>query len=250
MAGINLSSIILDDRWPGAVNPNLGIPKGGFDNTTDNYTTTAASDTPKYPLGTKIMAYTDNSWAPGWYTMMYLMYHSYESGATYDISADISDGWIGCLHCDGSTAQHYNQQGDTSTIPYYVVGRCITAVATDLSSGGGATALPCCSIGTDGTDSYTQGYGDAFGWFWVGGVCPAKDLTFFDNIGAGKASVCAGIGACVTGDFATRAKGNLYFEITAALSTCLLTNDITTYIADATYAIPIVPIGYSCMTAI
>jgi len=251
MAGINLSSVILNDRWPGIPNPNLGVPKGGFDSTIHNYKTTAATDKPAYPFGTKIMAYTDNSWAPGWYTMMYLEYHSYEAGALYDVSADISDGFPICLHCDGSTAAHYDTIADCSTIPYYVVGRCITEVATDLSSGGGPAAIPCCSMSSDATACITQGgYGDFMGWFWVGGVCPAKDITFYDGAGAGHGSTCQGIGACCTGVFNTRAKGNLYFEITAGLSTCLLTNDITTMIADATYQIPVVPIGWSCMTAI
>jgi len=260
MAGINLSSVILNDRWPGAVNPNLGVPKGGFDNTVDNYKTTSAADTPKYPLGTKIMNYTDNSWAPGWYTMMYLEYHSYESGGLYDVSADISDGFPGCAHADGSTAAHYDTIADTSTIPYYVVTRCLTTAGgqvdyTRANAGVGAIAVPCCSMSSDGTACITQGgYGDFYGFFWVGGVCPAKDITFYDNAGAGPASTCQGIGACVSGDFATRAHGALFFCVSDALSTGLLTNDPTVAwklagdISENSRVIQ--PIGWSCMTAI
>jgi len=36
MANANLSNMYLLDLWPGAVNPNLSIPTGGWDNTIDN----------------------------------------------------------------------------------------------------------------------------------------------------------------------------------------------------------------------
>ena len=260
MAGINLSSVILYDRWPGPVNPNLGMPVDGWDNTVDNYKTTAATDLPAWPLGTKIMTYSDNSWAPGWYTMIYLEYHSYESGATYDVSNDISDGFPGCAQADGSTAAHYDTIADNSTIPYYVVTRCLTTAGgqvdyTRANAGVGAIAVPCCSMSSDGTACITQGgYGDFYGWFWCGGVCPAKDITFLDDNGAGIGSTCAGIGACCSGSFATKAHGALYFEVSDALSTGYLTNDISDCFVEAGDISfcphTIQPIGWSCMTAV
>lgn len=248
MAGINLSSLILMDKWPGAVNPLLSIPTDGWDSTRSCFKTTASNNEPAYPLGTKIMAYTDNSWAPGWYTMMYLMYHSYESGALYDISKDFSDGQMFCTHADGSTAQIYNFL-DSSVIPYYVVSNCITKASCDMTQLM-CVAIPCSTLSSDGTGVYVAGYGDSYGWFWVGGVCPCRDATIMDN--AGATSVCRGIGACVTGNFVQMAKGAAYMEVSAALSTNMLTCDVTS-IDDMTSAFNAAsrqPIGWICMTAI
>lgn len=261
MAGINMSSIILNDRWPGIPNPNLGIPTGSWDNTNDCFKTTAAADLPSYPLGTKIMAYSDNTWAPGWYTMMYLMFHSYCSAALVDVSQDFSDGFPACTPADGSTAQAYNTMGDSSTIPYYVVSRCITKAggAVDYTraacaGGGMGVAIPCWTASSDGTGVYVAGYGDSYGWFWVGGVCPAKDVSIFDVANRTYGSGCCGIGACVSGSFATKAKGALYFEVSDAISTGLLTNDISDMVVlagEISYApLSVIPIGWSCMTAI
>ena len=252
MAGIQLSSVILTDRWPGVPVQGLGIPTDGWANTRDNYKTTSANDRPAYPLGTKIAAYSDNSWAPGWYTMMYLQYHSYESGALYDVSNDFSDGQFWCTHADGSTAQAYDTIADNSTIPYYVVSKCITTVGSDVSHIG-AVAVPCCSMSSDGTACITQGgYGDSYGWFWVGGVCPAKDITIFDEDSAGLGSTCAGIGACVSGDFATHAKGPIYLEYSAALSTVMMTCDPTDVgdVTDLFNTGYYTEIGWICGTAV
>jgi len=251
MAGIQLSNIILTDRWPGVPIQGLGTPTGGWDNTQDNFKTTSANDKPTYPLGTKIAAHSDNSWAPGWYTMMYLMYHSYEAGALYDVSNDFSDGQFWCTHADGSTAQAYGTIADNSTIPYYVVSKCITTTGGDVSLVG-AVAVPCVSLASDGTGVFVAGYGDSYGWFWVGGVCPAKDITILDEDSAGNGSVCQGIGACVSGDFPANAHGSLYLEYSAALSTVMVTCDPTavgdvTDIADTGYY---TSFGWACATAV
>lgn len=251
MAGINLSSLVLYDNWPGPVNPNLGIPTDGWDSTRSNFKTTSAADQPAYPLGTKIMHYTDNSWCPGWYTMMYLMYHSYEAGAVYDVSKDFSDGYIFCTKCDGSTAQAYGTIADVSTIPYYVVSKCLTKGAGDVSVQS-AVAIPCYTLASDGTGVYVAGYGDSYGWFWVSGVCPAKDVTLMDNAAAGIGSVCAGIGACVSGNFIGKARGTAFLEFSVALGTVMLTcdqtsvTDLTTFFENASMT----PVGWICMTAI
>jgi hypothetical protein len=244
MAGVNLSSLILHDKWPGVATDRLGKPSDGWDNTRHCFKTTEAGQSPPVPVGTKIAAYTDNSWAPGWYTMIYLMYHSYEAAALYDVSKDISDGFPACTHADGSTAEMYNT--DTSTMPWYVVSRCITNVSSDITNQA-AVAIPCWTASSDGTlcfssASRTGSYGDSYGWFWVGGVCPAKDATLLDGTAG------TGVGACVSGDFATRAKGAVYLETTAAISTVMLTCD-TTLACDGT-AQKLSPIGWICATAV
>ncbi len=115
MATVNLCNIQLVDKWPGTVNTNLGIPTGGWDNTTDNFKTTASTDSPGHDVGTKIMGYTDNSYAPGNYTMMYLMYHGFSSSATIDAD-DFSTNVAVCVHYDASEAQKYGV--DSSVVPY------------------------------------------------------------------------------------------------------------------------------------
>lgn len=189
MTTIHLGQMNLIDRWPGAVNPNLGIPTGGWDNTTDNFNTaddTASAWSPPYPVGTKIMAYTDNSHNPGYYTMMYLMYHCYSAtGGVIDASTYcISNGYGYCFHYDDSDAQAYAAEGaDTSWVPYYVV--------ASPFGGGGSTceitkgsplAIPCASLDYgESTAAYVSGYGDCYFWAWVGGVCPAADATFLQG---------------------------------------------------------------------
>lgn len=171
MANVPLTHLVLNDNWPGSSNVFYGRPTGGWDNTTDNFKTTSGSTEPNYPPGTKISSYTDNSYCPGWYTMMYLMFHDYSGD---DISGDFSDGNFWCSHYDGSEAEKYST--DFSATPYYVVARCITEGVTDVTRGT-PVAVPCATLASDGTTAYANGYGDAYGWFWVGGVCPCLDVT-------------------------------------------------------------------------
>ena len=190
MATLRLSHLILNDKWPGFPNPNYGTPSEGWDNTIDNFKTTSEQNTPpRYTPGTKIMGYTDNTNCPGNYTMMYLQYHDPSS---VDISADFSDGMMFCCHIDGSKCMN----ADTSISPYYVVSRCYTGstltVATDQTKGM-PIAVPCATITADSSVALTSGspadlsYGDAYGWFWVGGVCPCKDVTLMQGtIGSEK----------------------------------------------------------------
>ncbi len=186
MSTIPLSQVILEDRWPGNPSVFVGRPTGGWANTNDNFTTTATTDVPKYPLGTKVSAYTDNTWCAGWYTMIYMSFHDYSA---VDISGDFSDGQFWCSHYDGSDAQLY--QDDISVCPYYVVSRCYTAANTDVTRGA-PVAVPCYSLASDGSGAFVAGYGDAYGWFWVGGVCPVADVTLMkgdaDNIAGADVS--------------------------------------------------------------
>jgi hypothetical protein len=175
MATLKMRNLVLLDKWPGVPNMNLGMPANGWDNTKDNFVTTAVTDQPAYPLGTKIAAYTDNTNCPGWYTMMYLQYHCYSS--LLCISRDFSDGKFWC-----SATKEYStaQIADTTTgIPYYVVTSCVSGT-TSCVTFGTPVAVPCATLGGDGTTAVANDYGDAYGWFWVGGVCPCKDATLMD----------------------------------------------------------------------
>jgi hypothetical protein len=175
---IPLSSIQLVDNWPGPVNPGIGKPVNGWDGSTSCFSTTSGNITPTCSVGQKRMAYTDNSHCPGWYTMMYLSYHSFESGA---VSADFSDTEFICVKSDQSTEEWY----DNSFASYFVVTNEITIGNSDFTKGC-RVAIPCSTMGSDGTASYGNGYGDNWGWFWVGGVCPCKDATILDGtVGSG-----------------------------------------------------------------
>lgn len=185
MAVVSIGDLQLIDQWPGHVNPNLGIPTNGWDSTTDNFVTTAAdTPPPSYPIGTKIEAYTDNSNNPGYYTMAYLAYHCISSAIGLIEADDMSIGKCYCFHYDASDAVAYASQGaDTSIVPYYVVAgiesHATTAAVTDATKGG-CLAIPCLSKSAgESTAAYVSGFGDSFGWFWVGGVCPVSDVTLF-----------------------------------------------------------------------
>ena len=183
MGVISLGDLVLTDRFPGHVNPNLGIPTNGWDGTDSNFVTTAADTPPPlYPPGTKIEAYTDNSNNPGYYTMAYLAYHCYSTGVGLIEADDISLNVGFCFHYDASDAVDYAAQGaDTSIVPYYVMaGIEGGADAFTDSSKGGAMAIPCLSKSAgESSAAYVSGFGDSWGWFWVGGVCPVQDVTLF-----------------------------------------------------------------------
>lgn len=202
MAKLNLSRLVLYDNWPGVPNQKIGFPTKslncgtagkGWDNTVDNFS--SADDTQRalnaapvsggktrVRLGEKRQAYHDSTDSPGYYTMMYLCLHSFEDGM--DISKDFSDGHffhspsdVGCISC--------SEWADTSVGPYFVVSRCTTGADVTRNS---AVAVFCSTYTySDGTGVNTAGYGDGYGWAWVGGVCPCKDVTLLDDeTGAGK----------------------------------------------------------------
>lgn len=186
MANLRLTRLILNDTWPGVPNARIGIPTDGWDNTIDNFSSAdetaralnARGKFPPVPLGEKRMAYTDNSNCPGWYTMMYLCLHSFEEGM--DISCDFSDGnfFHGPTLTNSDTST--SEWSDTSLGPYFVVSRCTTG--SDFTRAGGPIAIFCSTnTSSDGTIVATRGYGDGYGWAWVGGVCPCKDITLFDD---------------------------------------------------------------------
>lgn len=175
MSTIHLGAIRLDGRgWPGPVNPNRSIPTDGWDNTIDNITTTVASEAPPVPIGTKIMAHSNNPEAPGYYVMQYLMFHDYSSAPISATDYSLKGAW--CSHYDGSDAEKYAT--DTSAVPWYVVSKCYTAVSSDITKGQ-PMCLPCATLDSDGSAVQVTGYGDTYGWFWVEGVCPLDDVSHF-----------------------------------------------------------------------
>ncbi len=185
MGTIAISQLNLIDNFPGVANPNLGIPTNGWDNTVDNFVTTAAdTPPPNYPIGTKITAYSDNSVAPGYYTMAYLAYHCFSSAVGVIESGDISIGVAFCSHYDGSDAvlSHAISTDGTIATTWYVMASCENDIAASDVTKGGALAIPCATISAgESSDAYDSGYGDSFGWFWVGGVCPVTDVTLFEG---------------------------------------------------------------------
>ena len=178
MTTMRVCSLILEDNWPGTPNPNLTIPDGGWANTTDNFTTTSAAQSTPYPPGTKITAYSDNTHAKGYYTTQYLMYHDYSAQDINATDFSLSSAW--CAHYDNSDAEKYTT--DVSAVPYYVLSKCYTTVSSDITKGF-PVALPCATIAGDGSAVQVTGYGDAWGWFWVGGVCPLDDVSHFRGSG-------------------------------------------------------------------
>jgi len=243
MAQVRLTSIQLIDNFPGPVNPSLGKPANGWDNTRDCFKSDDLNtDSPSYPLGTKIMAYNDGSISPGWYTMMYGVFHDYSS---LDISGDFSHGNIWCCHADGSKVAMYNTE--TSASPYYVLGRCYTSASADYTRGF-PVAVPCWTATADSSvvlsaSPYEATRGEAFGWFWVGGVCPVEDVTLFQ----GKAGSLYGADITVA---ATLERGP--FVIDPTTDPVPETPDASTFTSlDWSYGVDrLIPVaGYTCQSA-
>lgn len=170
MATIGMSYLVLEDNWPGAPNPNLGMPTGGWDNTTD-----CCVSVPTYAPGTKIMAFNDCTRNKGYYTMAYLA--RADGSFALDVSGEAGNlaapsvANLVCTHMDSTTVD-----GNETYVPWYFVsGDC---TKSDTTTGGlGCVAIQCGSMNSE------DGTNDAFdyGWFWVGGVCPgnaAGDLTW------------------------------------------------------------------------
>ena len=250
-ANIRLGYLTLHDTWPGEANQNLGIPTDGWDNTVDNFQTTSSGQEVPVPLGQKRSVYTDNTNCPGTYTMMYLAYHDISE---YDVSGDFSDTQFWCSKLGDSS---HTQWSDGSKTPYYVVTRCITGTNTNMSTDatrGAPLAVPCATITADssttsasGSDGYTDDFGGSYGWFWVGGVCPVKDVTLMADLTYG--STCGGRGVDITcGTFLQR--GGFYSEISAAA--LILTSGEMTELFDATDTLPYSlqqSSGWACVSA-
>jgi len=130
------------------------------------------------------------------------------SCTNYCVSHDFSHGkcWVAhcCLTTDTSYAAdptYLMAENDGTAQPYYMMHRCTTESdagykTTDISDSGGA-AIPCASM-----DPYD------YGWFWVGGVCPCKDVTIMEG------SERLGLGADMTTDDSVT-PGGVFLCITA-----------------------------------
>lgn len=186
MAEILLRDVILYDRWPGCPNPNLSCPTCGFD------ATAQCSSTPVWPLGTKIQAYNDSTYCPGYYTMIYLQYVE-----TSDIALDIgdpSDGQRACFHVIDACN---NTPGNTVDYWYMVT---LDATNSDATLGG-AIAFAAAELSGNSTSEQNE-----CGWFWCGGVNPCiTNSTFTDcTVLAGAiktdGNVMQGTEIAVTGD--------------------------------------------------
>lgn len=187
MAGeILLHKILLYDKWPGEANPNLGVPAGGWDSTVYS----CCQSAPTYPPGTKISAYQDHTYCEGAYTMCYMCFHE-SSDWAYDILA-VSDtqnavicgdvggeGGHGLVVLDGSYAGVVDY---TESLWWIVTNSYING---DVSAAG-RVAVPVCGM--------SEG---EFGWFWVGGVCPVGEVTFYDGQAGGVGSEFPAAGGAI-----------------------------------------------------
>lgn len=202
MATLNISKLVLYDKWPGvpvphAVYPNrtkgCGTAGKGWDNTVDNFSSAddtsralnlspASAGKTRVRIGEKRQAYHESTENPGYYQMIYLCLHSFEDGM--DISKDFSDGHF--FHSPSDIVCISNSEwADTSVGPWFVVSRCTTGADVTRNC---AVAVFCSTFTySDGTIVAANGYGDGYGWAWCGGVCPINDVTLLDDeTGAGK----------------------------------------------------------------
>lgn len=172
MAGeIEIHKILLYDKWPGEPNPNLGIPAGGWDSTLYS----ACQSVPAYPPGTKIQAYQDHTYCEGQYTMCYMCFHE-SSDWAYDVLAmsdtqnavicgDVGgEGNHGLVVLDGS-------YGDGGLLDYT---ESVWWIVTNSYINGDVSATGRVAVPVGGMSE------GEFGWFWVGGVCPVGEVTFYD----------------------------------------------------------------------
>ena len=175
MVAVSLRDIVLEDRWPGTPNFNLGKPKNGFDSTlwTD-------ASTEEYPIGTKIQVYQDFSGVTGPYTMMYSRYYclSGNNGTPVGVeSADLTlTGMALFQHFCNSTCLSADGTGNAFTMTNS--GNVDTGVADGTTTGQIGIACGTLSYRDVTTDGDNPG---GYGWFWVGGVCP-MDITMLSGV--------------------------------------------------------------------
>ena len=187
MAGeLELHKILLNDKWPGKSNPNLGVPAGGWDSTLYSCCQTV----PTYPPGTKIQAYNDHTYCEGGYTMCYMCFHEcsnyeFDIVAVSENNAMCSDVGGECVESLALLAGSYGGVVDYTGSLWWLV---TNSFADSDASATGRVAVGCCGM--------SEG---EFGWFWVGGVCPVADVTFFDLQAGGVGSVMLGEGNIAMG---------------------------------------------------
>lgn len=173
MVAVNLRNIVLEDKWPGVPNQNLGIPTGGFDATTWTDATTEG-----YPIGTKIQAYQDFSGRSGLYTMIYL--RSYCGTNAYAVEfADnssttgmaIFQQWCNstCLSADGTMAV------------FTCTNTAVPETGYLCGTKSGVIAIACGTLSARDVTTDGNNIGN-YGWFWCDGICPFVDITMYDEL--------------------------------------------------------------------
>lgn len=178
MAGeIELHKILLYDKWPGTPNPNLGVPAGGWDSTLYS----ACQSAPAYLPGTKISAYQDHTYCEGAYTMCYMCFLE-SSDWNFDVlcPSDTENAFV-CSDIGGECADSIDLvEGSYAGVVDYT--ESLWWIVTNSYTNGDASATGRVALPTA---AFSTG---EFGWFWVGGVCPIAEVTFFDGQAGGVGS--------------------------------------------------------------
>ena len=173
---IDDAKIVLYDKWPGEVNPNLSIPTGGFTGSSHHNVATAA-----YPVGTKIQVYDSTN--KGYSTFIYLQF---------------IQGTAGTLAAKDPVAMDTSEQATSATgATWYKV----------CSDGGEALVLGPVAVAIS---TMTTAY---YGWFWCGGVCPVDSVSGLGGNYVTDGSLTAG-GAFVGAD--STADGCIALSLAAA----------------------------------
>jgi hypothetical protein len=139
---IDSELFILYDRLPGAPDPNLGVPYGGFTGATHHNTATAM-----YPVGTKIEVYNTTG-VTGWTRFVY--------GKLEEVDAS-----------NALKVKMFCAIEGTAKAPYAFTNEVATQIGESVS--------PIVAAIGEMTENY-------YGWFWCGGVCPEEYVaTMADN---------------------------------------------------------------------
>jgi len=175
MVAVSTRDLVLQDKWPGTPNHNLGIPKGGFDATkwTD-------SSTEQFPVGTKIQVYQDFSGVTGYYTMMYSRYYcqSVNNGTPIGVEkADLSLlGMAVFGHMCSSTCLSADGTSNAFTVSNLAtLGAGIHDATVTGQMGIACGTLSYRDVTTDGDNH------GGYGFFWIDGVCP-MDCTMLSGV--------------------------------------------------------------------
>lgn len=198
MVAVNTKKLWLNDNWPGSPNPNLGIPRGGFDATawTD-------ASTEEYPIGTKIQVYQDFSGLCGNYTMIYLRYYCMSNYWAVE-KADLSDAGH-CIFQQFCNSTCLSSDGTSAMFTVTNSGTIDTGAACGTNSG--LCAIACGSLSD--RDTTTDGNNPGgYGWFWVGGPCP-MDCSMLSG------AAHAGVDMSTAGDVAKNEPINLEADTSA-----------------------------------
>jgi hypothetical protein len=168
---VTATKVLLYDNFPGLIlnlfNPPQDLVPGGslltistqmFGQTVQTNACGQNNSTPMFEVGTKIQIKNrgvvgGGVGVPGWSTLSYLKFDP--SSASAAVLGDI---------CVPASLAAQQNSGTTPVIPspYTVARLAANVLSADTELSGGMIAVPLSAI--------TAGN---YGWFWVGGVCPA-----------------------------------------------------------------------------